>query len=129
MAAFATLPAPASAAGGGDGEFDVKEVIFEHLLDTYKWELPFTHAYVSLPVIVKDCNDKWHVFDSRNLYEKGEHEGFYISHEGDYSGKIVGKDADGNEYRPLDLSITKDVSEILLAAVLMLLIFFPMARW
>lgn len=129
MAAAALLPAPASAAGGEDGEFDVKEVIFEHLLDTYKWELPFTHTYISLPVVVRDYKGDWHVFDSRHLYEEGEHEGFSISHEGDYSGKIVGKDADGNTYRPLDLSITKDVSEIILAAILMLLIFIPMARW
>ncbi len=129
MAVFAALPAPLSAADGNGGEFNVKEVIFEHLLDTYKWELPFTHAYVSLPVIVRDYEGGWHVFDSRNLYEKGEYEGFTISHEGDYSGKIVGKDAEGNIYRPLDLSITKDVSEIILAAILVLLIFFPMARW
>lgn len=129
MAVFAALPAPLFAAGGDGGEFNVKEVIFEHLLDTYKWELPFTHAYVSLPVIVRDYEGGWHVFDSRNLYEKGEYEGFTISHEGDYSGKIVGKDAEGNIYRPLDLSITKDVSEIILAAILVLLIFFPMARW
>lgn len=129
MAVFAALPAPLSAADGNGGEFNVKEVIFEHLLDTYKWELPFTHAYVSLPVIVRDYEGGWHVFDSRNLYEKGEYEGFTISHGGDYSGKIVGKDAEGNIYRPLDLSITKDVSEIILAAILVLLIFFPMARW
>ena len=129
MAVFAALPAPLSAADGNGGEFNVKEVIFEHLLDTYKWELPFTHAYVSLPVIVRDYEGGWHVFDSRNLYEKGEYEGFTISHEGDYSGKIVGKDAEGNIYRPLDLSITKDVSEIILAAILVLLIFVPMARW
>ncbi|MEG1643599.1 MAG: F0F1 ATP synthase subunit A [Bacteroidales bacterium] len=109
--------------------FNVKEAIFEHLLDTYEWELPFTHEVITLPVIVKDFKDEWHIFDSRRLYEDGEYNGFRIAQDGENAGKIEGVDDKGNHYRPTDLSMTKNVTEILLASLLMLLIFFPMVRW
>lgn len=112
-----------------DGKFNVKETIFEHLLDTYEWELPFTHEVITLPVIVKDSDGKWHLFDSRRLYENDQYNGFRIARDGENAGKIEGIDENGNVYRPTDLSITKNVTEIILATLIMLLIFFPMARW
>lgn len=111
------------------GELNVKELIFHHLLDSYEWELPLTDAKVPLPVILRDYQGEWYLFSSARLAHGAEYEGFKITHEGDNSGKIVGTDAQGNEYRPLDFSITKNVSEIILSAIIILVILLSLARW
>lgn len=108
---------------------NVKELIFHHLLDSYEWELPCTEAKLPLPIIVRDYQGEWHIFSSARLAHGAEYEGFTITHEGDNSGKVVGIDADGNEYRPLDFSITKNVSEIMLATVIILTLLLSLARW
>lgn len=110
-------------------ELDVKELIFHHLLDSYEWELPCTDAKIYLPIIVRDYQGEWHLFSSSRLAHGAEYEGFKITHEGDNSGKVVGVDAEGNEYRPLDFSITKNVSEIILAIIIILSILISLARW
>ena len=47
------LSAQEKADGEGEKAFDPKETIFEHLLDGYGWELPFSHEHkIPLPVIV-----------------------------------------------------------------------------
>lgn len=119
----------ASSHAEGDGELNVKELIFHHLLDSYEWELPCTDAKLPLPIIVRDYQGKWHMFSSSRLSHGEEYEGFKITHEGDNSGKVVGTDAEGNEYRPLDFSITKDVSEIILATIIILILLLSLARW
>ncbi|MBR5324770.1 MAG: F0F1 ATP synthase subunit A [Muribaculaceae bacterium] len=122
-----TLKASGHADEGG--ELDVKGLIFHHLLDSYEWELPCTHAKLPLPIIVRDYQGDWHLFSSSRLAHGEEYEGFKITHEGDNSGKVVGTDAQGNEYRPLDFSITKNVSEIMLATIIILWLLLSMARW
>ena len=48
------LSAQEKADGEGEKAFDPKETIFEHLLDGYGWELPFSHEHkIPLPVIVR----------------------------------------------------------------------------
>ena len=122
-----TLKASGHADEGG--ELNVKELIFHHLLDSYEWELPCTHVKLPLPIIVRDYQGDWHLFSSSRLAHGEEYEGFKITHEGDNSGKVVGIDAQGNEYRPLDFSITKNVSEIMLATIIILSLLLSMARW
>lgn len=121
------------AAGNNEGEekpFDAKEAIFEHLLDNYGWELPFSHENrMPLPVIVRDHNGKWNIFSSQKLEHGQSYNGFYIASEGDHKGKIVGIDDNGNAYRPLDFSITKNVMALIVAAFLICLCIFPLARW
>lgn len=113
-----------------EGKFNVKDVIFEHLVDGYSWELPFSHEYhISLPVIVKDNKGEWHFFSSKHLDNGNTHKGFYIAHEGDNIHKIEALDEQGNKYRPLDLSITKNVLAILITALLILIVFLRTARW
>ena len=63
---------PLSAQEKADGEeekaFDPKETIFEHLLDGYGWELPFSHEHkIPLPVIVRDYKGDWKIFGSHRL--------------------------------------------------------------
>ena len=113
-----------------EGEFNVKEVIFEHLTDNYSWELPFSHTQrLYLPVIVRDTKGEWHIFSSKHLTEGNVHQGFYIAQEGDNIHKIESVDEQGSNYRPLDFSITKIVCAIFFTAIIILSILLWDARW
>ena len=50
--AFAIAPVANAAEEGEEQAFDAKEIIFEHVLDNYGWEVPFSHSTrIPLPVI------------------------------------------------------------------------------
>lgn len=115
---------------GGEGELQIKETIFHHLGDGYGWEVPFSHHHrIPLPVILIDNEGKWHCFSSSRVTNGETYEGFYIAHGGDYNGKIVKKDASGNEYRPTDLSITKNVLALFISVLLVVACVLSVARW
>lgn len=117
-------------AAGEECSFDPKEAIFEHLLDSYGWELPFSHEHrIPLPIIVRDYKGDWKIFSSQRVAHGAEYEGFYIAREGDNKDKIEGIDADGNRYRPLDLSITKNVCALFISALVCGWCVFAVARW
>jgi len=99
-----------------------KEIIFEHLGDAYGWEVPFNHhVRMPLPVIVV-ASDGLHVFSSAKLHE-GD-----VYRDGDATFKIAGKDSPykgkvveiigGEEFKPLDISITKNVAAIIITIIL-----------
>lgn len=123
-------------AEGGEHEEGVnpKELIFEHLGDAYGWEAPFSHNYrIPLPIIIRDHEGAWHVFSSHNV-EHGAHYGnFYIASEGDYRNKIVedvtGENGEVEQYRPLDLSITKNVAALIISALVVVLCVMSVKRW
>jgi F-type H+-transporting ATPase subunit a len=121
------LPAPGFARPEEE-KFDLKEVIFTHLGDEYSWELPWGGA-IHLPVIVRDDAGEWHCFSSARLEEEGEYEGFYIAREGSRARKVVGRDESGNEYRPLDFSITKNVVAIAIGALFTAWMALGLARY
>lgn len=115
-------------ADSAEKSMNPKEIIFGHLLDGYGWEVPFDHHHrIPLPVIVKGT-DGWHCFSSSHLdhghsYIDGRSE-FVIAGPGSkYNGKVV-EIVNGEEVRPLDISITKNVCAlfitVLLCAALML---------
>ena len=111
---------------------DLKETIFEHLGDGYGWEVPFNHhKRIPLPVIVWG-KDGLHVFSSSHVthgeaYRDGNAV-FKIATEGDYKGKIV-EIVDGHEYKPWDISITKNVCAIFIACIIVLWCSLMLARW
>ena len=111
---------------------NLKEVIFEHLGDGYGWEVPFNHhKRIPLPVIVWG-KDGLHVFSSSRVthgqtYADGNAI-FRIATEGDYKGKIV-EIVDGKEYKPWDVSITKNVCAIFIAMIIVLVCCLMLARW
>lgn len=116
------------------GEYEmpkVKETIFEHLGDHYGWEVPFCHdKFIPLPCIVRDYKGEWHVFSSASVEEGKTCEGFSIGvHGSEYSGKLVGQDANGKIYRPLDLSITKNVAAMLICAIIVVMICCSILNW
>jgi len=112
-------------------KLDVKGLILEHLADSYIWHITKigeTDIAIPLPVIVYSQTSGWHVFMSSAFHEGGEHDGLIIATEGKYKGKIVEKDALGNEVKPFDISITKVVLSLLFNGALLIFIILMVAR-
>lgn len=123
----------AFAASGGQEPFDAPKVIFEHLKDAYEWHITTIgdkHISIPLPVIVYSERAGWQLFSSSVFHEGEEYNGFYISRHGDNEGKVVERNAAGNEQRPLlDISITKNVLAIFLNGALLCIIMLLTSRW
>jgi len=132
---IASQPIAASVSGDGhDGKINPKEIIFEHLGDGYGWEVPFCHdKRIPLPVIVRAENGSWHCFSSARVTGGSVYDSdgcrFRIAHGGKYNGKVVEISADGQEYRPWDLSITKNVMAVFIAALCVIWSCMAVARW
>lgn len=113
---------------GEKESFNPKDIIFEHLGDEYGWKIIGT-VEIPLPVIVRDNDGGWHLFSSSRLAEGQIYDDFRIAADGDYAGKVVGTDGTGQVYRPWDLSVTKNVLSLIIAALVMFLTIFPLVRW
>ena len=110
---------------------DVKEVVFGHIGDSYEWhitDIGETRIAVPLPVIVRSRTGHWDLFLSSRLSHGAEYKGYSIAQDGPYAGKIVER-IDGQDIRPLDLSITKTVFALLLNSLILILIVLGVARW
>ena len=129
------LCAPAFAAGtDGKGteseDIDIKSMLFGHIGDSYGWhvtKIGEKEITLPLPVIVKSSTG-WHCFMSSRL-EEGPYEGLYVAEGGKYDGKIVEKDASGNEIRPFDISITKNVAGLMINSIIVVLLILGCSRW
>lgn len=124
----------ASDHGDSEGNVDPKEIIFHHLGDAYGWEVPFNHHLrIPLPIILIG-NDGLHCFLSSKIehgqiYSDGDAQ-FKIAEENSpYKGKVVQIMPDGSEYKPWDISITKNVCAVFITAILLLLSVWAIARW
>ena len=129
-----TSNASATDNGGEQGKIDTKAIIFEHLGDRYGWEVPFCHSLsIPLPIIVRDYEGGWHIFSSSRLAHEAEYDGFRIAAEGVNHGKVVGMRPDASgamvEYRPFDISITKNVAALIICAIVVMLCVFSVKRW
>ncbi len=117
-----------------EAKVNPKETIFEHLGDTYGWEVPFSHTKkIPLPIIAFAKGGGLHCFMSSRVtggdtWQDGD-ASFKIPHEGDYKGKLVQVLDDGTQYRPWDFSITKNVLGIVIAAVLVILMVMSLRKW
>jgi F-type H+-transporting ATPase subunit a len=70
------------------------------------------------------------VFLSSNFHHGHEaYNGFYISKSEAYEGKIVEKATDGTEIRPWDISITKNVTSLILSSILLVTLILHIASW
>ena len=128
------VPQVAAASGSESEELNPKEIIFHHLGDVYGWEVPFSHTErIPLPIIVNDSEGGWHVFSSGRVTDGSTFvDGgvtYKIASSGDYSGKVVQVKPDGSEYRPLDISITKDVCALFIAAIVVALLAFGLVAF
>lgn len=120
---------------GTKKEIDPKEIIFEHLGDGYGWEVPFNH-HVRMPLPVIVFGHDWHLYcfssskvDHGQTYTAKDGAQFRIGgKDSDYKGKVV-EIVDGKEYRPFDISITKNVCALFIAALLVIWSVLAVARW
>ncbi len=115
-------------------KIDVSALIFGHIGDAYEWHFATigeTHVTLYLPVIVHSDYSGWHCFSSEHLHHGHEScQGFYIASGGDHDGKIVEQDPDsGEEVRPVDLSITKNVLALFINAMLLVGLILYCSRW
>lgn len=113
-------------------DWTVTGVIFGHIMDSYEWHMATVnghHISIYLPVIVRGHNSGWHCFSSRRLEENGgTYEGFTLASGGTYDGKLV-EIIDGEQVRPLDISITKNVLALMISGLLLVVIILLVARW
>ncbi len=104
--------------------FVVRDFIMEHVGDAYIWHITKWNDHevvVPLPVIVYSSTG-WHVFMASELMHGQTYQGLYIAEEGDYKGKVVEKNAAGEEVRPFDISITKNAFTLIFSGTLLILI-------
>ena len=127
-----------AAAGASHGdvetrEVDVKKIIFDHVKDSYEWHITTigdTHVTLPLPIILYSTRTGWVVFSSSVFHRAPEYNGFRISQSGNFEGKIVELDSNGNERRPLlDISLTKTVVSVFIISLLLIFIILGTARW
>ncbi|MCX8080135.1 MAG: F0F1 ATP synthase subunit A [Bacteroidia bacterium] len=129
-------------------ELNISEIAFEHILDSHSWHLwGEGHQAVSipLPVILKtkkglvifSSSAFHHDIEGKVVVEKegyrfvNYHEKiFYASESPDPEGRYIttGENHEILNDAPLDFSITKNVTQLLLVAGLMLFLFISMAR-
>ena len=123
----------ASSASDGGKRVDVKQIIFDHVQDSYEWHiitLGEKHISIPLPVIIYSSQSGWHLFSSSVFHVDDTYNGFRISSNGDYEGKIVEIDANGEESRPtLDLSLTKTAVSVIIISLLLVIIVLSTAKW
>ncbi|NDV68225.1 F0F1 ATP synthase subunit A [Dysgonomonas sp. 25] len=131
---MASLPSVYAAGGTSeDGKVDVTGMVMDHVSDGYEWHIATwndTHISIPLPVILYSEQTGFHTFLSSHFHHGTEaYNGFYIAQSGDYKGKIVEKNAAGEEIRPWDISITKNTLSLMMGSILLLIIILGVARW
>lgn len=116
-----------------EGKINPKEIIFDHVGDAYGWEVPFNHhKRIPLPIIVIGT-DGIHCFMSSKVehgtvYRSGDAEFTIAGKESPYKGKVV-EIVNGEEVRPWDFSITKNVAALFIAALLLVVTVLGVSRW
>lgn len=122
-------------ASAAEEKFDAGQFIFGHIRNAYGWHVTTVggrEVTIPLPVIVRSQDKGWFVFSSEHLMETGEYtptEGvtFKISDSSTQKGRLV-EMVKGEEVRPWDLSITKNVLEILIAAIIVVWVMLALAN-
>lgn len=108
---------------GEEKAFNAAEMIKHHIADAYDWHLYGEgHHSVSipLPIILYSSTKGLQVFSSANFHHGTEaYQGYKLEH-----NHIIAEDASEKIY---DLSITKNVASMMIAAVIILLIFLSIS--
>lgn len=128
---FVSVNTNASEAKQTNEPLNVREFILDHVADAYEWHITtinHKHISVPLPVILYSTNSGWHMFMSSVFHHEPVYNGFYIATEGDNKGKIVEKNAQGAEIKPLDISITKNAFSLIFSSTLLIILIMSVAR-
>lgn len=120
------LPLQIMASSSHEGEMDIPATVLEHLSDAYEWHIATVegkHISVPLPIIVRNSETgEWIFCTPHHLPQP-----FFLNKES--HGKIYQTMADGTIQRPLDLSITKVVTQVWIVVFVLLAVFLSCARW
>ena len=107
------------------------DFIMNHIADAYEWHILDKgdfHLSIPLPVIVYSENSGLNVFMSSRFHHGHEsYKNFVIPQEGDNKGKVV-EVINGEEIVPIDISITKNVLSLFVSLILIMWIFFGVAK-
>lgn len=132
LLAFATT----ARAAGQDA--DIKEVVLEHIKDSYDWhitDIGDKPLVIHLPVIVNSSTG-FYMFSSARFSEVADANGYKhgpfnlaIATKGENAGKIVELDGSGKESRPFDISITKTVAVMFINVIILFCCILIPARW
>ncbi len=123
---------PVRAAESGSGEVNVQEIVFSHIKDAYTWHITEWNGKeisVPLPVLLRSEEQGWSFFLSSRLHDGETYHNYRVATEGRYEGKIVEVNSRGEEVRPIDLSLTKNVCGLFLSCSILLFIILRTARW
>ena len=115
----------------GQDDTNVPEIIFGHIGDSYQWHITNIgdkHISLYLPVILFSKYSGFHIFSSSKIAHSAYKDFSIGGPESAYEGKIV-ENVYNQEYRPLDLSITKNVLALMFSVVLLMFIVLSTARW
>ena len=123
---IAFLPAQLYAEEAKGEELNIPEIVLEHLSDAYEWHIASyegKHLSIPLPIIVcSEATGEWTFCTAHSLPSP-----YFFSKE--HHGKIYEMMPDGSTVRPLDLSITKTVTQIWIVVIVLIVIFLSCARW
>lgn len=114
-----------------EGSVDVSHMLFGHIGDSYGWHITDwngKHVTIPLPCIVHSSTG-WHCFMSSHIEHGHSYKGLSIAEEGRYKDKIVEMNADGEQIRPFDISITKNVASLMFTALLLIVLVLSAKRW
>lgn len=116
-----------------EDDIDVTEIIFEHVGDSYEWHITTVKdkpVAIHLPVILHSKTSGWHCFSSKHIAGGETYEGFRLAGEDEkHSGKLVEVLSDGSVVKPLDISITKNVTSLMLTSIIIMILVLCAARW
>lgn len=138
-------------ANSEDAPVNISQVAFEHILDSHSWHLwgeGHDAVSISLPVILKTDNgivmfssgEFHHDTHGTVVVEKNgqrfvnfEEKIYYASEIPNEHGQFIETKMEGNEETvlnasPLDFSITKNVAQLLIAAIVLILLFTSVAK-
>ena len=123
---IALLPSQLRAEEAQGEELNIPEIVLEHLSDAYEWHIASyegKHLSIPLPIIVRsEATGEWTFCTAHSLPEN-----YFFSEE--HHGKIYETMPDGAAVRPLDLSITKTVTQIWIVVFVLIAVFLSCARW
>lgn len=127
---FSGVASESDQGGHAEAKFDAGKMIMHHVKDAYEWHITKvaeTEVTIPLPIVLYGSKG-FQVFMSGKLHGNEPYNGFKIAHEGKYEGKIVELLPNGEESRPVDLSITKNVLAVFLSVILIIWIFTSIAK-
>lgn len=123
VAAHTEEVGPAHGADAKEKSLDITTVAFEHILDAHSWHLWGDHGHgvtIPLPVILYSNVHGLQVFSSARFDNHATYNGYSLHEE-----HITSTDATETV---LDFSITKNVAQMFLSVIVLLLIFTSIAK-